>query len=85
MYKKAVALEEGDDEDVESAVPTRPRLRIHAFKIGFAIMLVIVTQSLAVSKVCSHIIVWRYDCAYNGQLLNQYMWDGGKLRFALVC
>ncbi|KAH6999207.1 glycosyl transferase family group 2-domain-containing protein [Ilyonectria sp. MPI-CAGE-AT-0026] len=67
VYKKAVALEEGDGEDVESAVPPRPRLRIHAFKIGFAIMLVIVTQSLAVSK-----------------LLNQYMWDGGKLRFALA-
>lgn len=33
----------------------------------------------------SHIIRWGYDCADDGQLLNQFMWDGGKLRFALVC
>jgi len=54
LYSKAVALEEGGDEndmDLEAASAPRPAIRIHAFKISFAIMLVILTQSLGVSRV----------------------------------
>ncbi|KAF4970250.1 hypothetical protein FZEAL_10085 [Fusarium zealandicum] len=72
IYKKAVALEEGVEEgddgiDVEGNAPRRPTLYLHALKMGFTIMLVIITQSISLSK-----------------LLNQYYWDGGKLRFTLV-
>ncbi|KAJ5986604.1 hypothetical protein N7451_010969 [Penicillium sp. IBT 35674x] len=70
IYSKAVALEEGEDEDdtdLEAASAPRPAIRIHAFKISFAIMLVILTQSLGVSR-----------------LLNEFSWDGGYTRFALV-
>lgn len=54
IFSRAVALEENEDEneDVEMAAPQRPRLKMHAFKISVAIMLVIITQSLGVIKVC---------------------------------
>ena len=60
VYSKAVALEEGGDEDetavdLEGNLAPRPAHRIHAFKISFAIMLVILTQSLGVSRVSSNI------------------------------
>lgn len=60
VYSKAVALEEGGDEDetavdLEGNLAPRPANRIHAFKISFAIMLVILTQSLGVSRVSSDI------------------------------
>ncbi|KAJ5131968.1 hypothetical protein N7448_006126 [Penicillium atrosanguineum] len=73
VYSKAVALEEGTEEDetpvdLEGNLAPRPAHRIHAFKISFAIMLVILTQALGVSR-----------------LINEYAWDGGYIRFALVC
>lgn len=56
IYSKAVALEEKTEEDetpvdLEGNLAPRPAHRIHAFKISFAIMLVILTQSLGVSRV----------------------------------
>lgn len=56
VYSKAVALEEGTVEDdtpvdLEGNLPPRPAHRIHAVKISLAIMLVILTQSLGVSRV----------------------------------
>lgn len=58
IYSKAVALEEGIEEDntpvdLEGNLAPRPAHRIHAFKISFAIMLVILTQALGVSRVSS--------------------------------
>ncbi|KAF4951030.1 hypothetical protein FGADI_7767 [Fusarium gaditjirri] len=51
IFQRAVALEENeDDEDVERAAASRPRLKMHAFKVTVAIMLVVVTQSLGVTK-----------------------------------
>ncbi|EPS28344.1 hypothetical protein PDE_03290 [Penicillium oxalicum 114-2] len=55
VYSKAVALEEGTVEDdtpvdLEGNLPPRPAHRIHAVKISLAIMLVILTQSLGVSR-----------------------------------
>ncbi|KAL4888330.1 glycosyl transferase family group 2-domain-containing protein [Aspergillus ambiguus] len=70
IYSKAVALEEGleDDElDLERNTRPRPVLLVHTLKISLAIMLVIVTQCLGISR-----------------LLNEYLWDGGYTRFALV-
>lgn len=56
IYSKAVALENGEEEDdpvvdLEGNMAPRPTHRIHAFKISFAIMLVILTQSLGVARV----------------------------------
>lgn len=56
VYSKAVALEEGGEEeetavDLEGNLAPRPIHRIHAFKISLAIMLVILTQSIGVSRV----------------------------------
>jgi hypothetical protein len=52
VFQRAVALEENEDdnEDVEGT-PVRPKLKMHAFKISLAIMLVIITQSLGITKV----------------------------------
>lgn len=59
IYSKAVALEEGEEDetavDLEGNLAPRPTVRIHAFKISFAIMLVILTQSLGVSRVSLNI------------------------------
>ncbi|KAL2670060.1 hypothetical protein Neosp_014941 [[Neocosmospora] mangrovei] len=51
VFQRAVALEENEDEneDVEGT-PIRPKLKMHAFKISLAIMLVIITQSLGITK-----------------------------------
>lgn len=58
VYIKAVALEEGtgedDDGDLEAELPVRPTARVHSIKVSLAIMLVILTQILGVSKV-SHL------------------------------
>jgi hypothetical protein len=54
---KAIALEEGengeedDGTDLEANQAPRPTARLHAVKISVAIMLVIITQALGVSKV----------------------------------
>ncbi|KAF5554620.1 hypothetical protein FMEXI_1902 [Fusarium mexicanum] len=52
IFQRAVALEENEDDedDVERAAAPRPKLKMHAFKVTVAIMLVIVTQSLGVTK-----------------------------------
>jgi hypothetical protein len=63
VYMKAVAMEEGNDEDEldpESAVPARPTLRMHALRSGLVMILVIVSQSLGVAKVsCQPIQILR--------------------------
>jgi hypothetical protein len=54
IYSKAVALEEGEEEDapdLEQNVAPRPALRMHSIKISLAIMLVILTQALGVARV----------------------------------
>ncbi|KAF5680749.1 hypothetical protein FDENT_8310 [Fusarium denticulatum] len=52
IFQRAVALEENEDDeaDIERAAAPRPRLKMHAFKVTVAIMLVVVTQSLGVTK-----------------------------------
>ncbi|KAL2838983.1 glycosyl transferase family group 2-domain-containing protein [Aspergillus pseudoustus] len=54
LYSRAVALEERGDEDeepdLEKALAPRPVIRVHAVKISMAIMLVIITQALGVSR-----------------------------------
>ncbi|KAK9413593.1 hypothetical protein SUNI508_11802 [Seiridium unicorne] len=53
IYMKAVALEEGEEDDagdLEANQAPRPAARLHSVKISLAIMLVIITQSLGVSK-----------------------------------
>ncbi|KAF4963889.1 hypothetical protein FSARC_8142 [Fusarium sarcochroum] len=52
VIQRAVALEENEDDndDLERDAPARPKLKIHAFKISLAIMLVIITQSLGITK-----------------------------------
>ncbi|KAJ5593912.1 uncharacterized protein N7459_000120 [Penicillium hispanicum] len=70
IYSKAVALEEGEEEDgvdLEGNVAPRPVLRVHTIKISIAVMLVIITQCLGISR-----------------LLNEFAWDGSYTRFALV-
>lgn len=54
-----MALEEGVEEDeapldLEGNLAPRPAHRVHAFKISFAIMLVILTQALGVSRVSAN-------------------------------
>lgn len=66
IYSKAVALEEGveeEDNDLEADLPPRPVARVHCFKISLAIMLVIVSQILGVSKVSYHlqVMVWKKE------------------------
>ncbi|KAL1878422.1 hypothetical protein Plec18167_004494 [Paecilomyces lecythidis] len=66
VYSKAIALEEGaeGDEtplDLEGNLAPRPVYRIHAFKISFAIMLVILTQSLGVSRLINE---YAWDGSY---------------------
>lgn len=54
IYKEAIALEEGVDDDavdLEGNAPKRPELLIHAFRTGLTIMLVIITQCLSIAKV----------------------------------
>jgi hypothetical protein len=54
VYSRAVALEEGAEEveeDIEGALPPRPVGRVHCIKASLAVMLVIVSQTLGVSKV----------------------------------
>ncbi|KAF9890520.1 hypothetical protein FE257_005925 [Aspergillus nanangensis] len=61
VYSKAVALEEGEDDeqlDLEKNATARPVLRVHSVKISLAIMLVILTQSLGVSRLLNE---YRWD------------------------
>ena len=53
IYMKAVAMEEGDEdeEEVESGVPPRPITNVASLKIGLAMILVIVTQIAGIANV----------------------------------
>jgi hypothetical protein len=53
IYMKAVAMEEGneDEEDVESGVPPRPITNVASIKVGLAIILVIVAQIAGIANV----------------------------------
>lgn len=53
VYQLAIKVEEGEDadEDLEGNPPVRPALRVHSFRIGIVMILVILTQSMGVSKV----------------------------------
>ena len=54
IYMKAVAMEEGNEEnneDLEAALPPRARPLLHTIKVSLAIVLVIVTQGLGIVKV----------------------------------
>lgn len=53
IYMKAVAMEEGeeDEEDVESGIPPRPITNVASIKVGLAIILVIVTQLAGIAVV----------------------------------
>jgi hypothetical protein len=53
VYQAAIKVEEGGegDEDVEGQELKRPTLLVHSFRIGIVIMLVILTQSVGVSRV----------------------------------
>ncbi|KAJ5825580.1 hypothetical protein N7474_002718 [Penicillium riverlandense] len=64
VYSRAVALEEktnDDTPDLESNSAPRPTLRVHAFKISLAIMLVIVTQALGISRLINE---YSWDGSY---------------------
>jgi hypothetical protein len=55
VYKRAIEVEEGkedDDADVEGNQPARPVLRVHSVRIGLVMILVLVTQSLGIARVC---------------------------------
>jgi hypothetical protein len=58
VYKRAIEVEEGkdddEDEDVENNQPVRPTLRIHSIRIGIVMILVVLTQALGISKVNFH-------------------------------
>lgn len=53
VIMKAIALEEGvdDDEDIEVELPLRLVVRVYLVKVSLAIILVIVWQTLRISKV----------------------------------
>jgi hypothetical protein len=54
VYRRAIQVEEGEDDedsDLEAAQAPRPELRLHSVRIGLVMILVVLTQSLGVSKV----------------------------------
>jgi hypothetical protein len=62
VYQAAIKVEEGgdeDDSDIESRALKRPTLLVHSFRIGIVMILVILTQSVGVSRV-SWISVEKY-------------------------
>ncbi|KAF5633200.1 hypothetical protein F25303_9232 [Fusarium sp. NRRL 25303] len=60
VYQAAIKVEEGGegDEDVEGQELKRPTLLVHSFRIGIVIMLVILTQSVGVSRLIRQ---WSWD------------------------
>ncbi|KAH7140030.1 glycosyl transferase family group 2-domain-containing protein [Dactylonectria estremocensis] len=64
VYQAAIKVEEGVDdvdEDLEGNPPVRPTLRVHSFRIGIVMILVILTQSMGVSKLLRQ---WAWDGDY---------------------
>jgi hypothetical protein len=53
IYMKAIAMEEGDEdeEDVEAGIPPRPITNVASVKVGLAVILVIVTQIAGIANV----------------------------------
>lgn len=76
VYQAAIKVEEGDDEsdeDIEGSQPKRPRLLVHSFRIGIVMMLVVLTQSVGVSRVSFGTSAWirvitdtGFSCSANG-------------------
>ncbi|KAF5021882.1 hypothetical protein F66182_6073 [Fusarium sp. NRRL 66182] len=61
VYQRAIKVEEGGDdgdEDLEGKQLVRPTLRVHSFRIGIVMMLVILTQSVGVSRLIRQ---WSWD------------------------
>ncbi|KAI8651093.1 Glyco-trans-2-like domain-containing protein [Fusarium keratoplasticum] len=61
VYQRAIKVEEGEgegEEDIEGKQPVRPVLRVHSFRIGVVMILVILTQSVGVSKLLRQ---WTWD------------------------
>ncbi len=57
-----MALEEGageDEDDVEGSLPKRWVSRVHSIKISIAMMLVVFTQAVGISKVRSGLVQHR--------------------------
>jgi hypothetical protein len=64
LFAKAVALEEGageHEDDVEGSLPKRPVSRVHSVKISIAMMLVVFTQAVGISKVRSSYVQHRFE------------------------
>ncbi|KAH7245158.1 glycosyl transferase family group 2-domain-containing protein, partial [Fusarium tricinctum] len=69
VYQAAIKVEEGDDEsdeDLEGSQPRRPRLLVHSFRIGIVMMLVVLTQSVGVSRLLRQ---WSWDGDYKRFIL----------------
>ncbi|KAJ4248395.1 hypothetical protein NW762_012732 [Fusarium torreyae] len=61
IYQRAIKVEEGEgdsDEDIEGKELVRPTLIVHSFRIGIVMMLVILTQSVGVSRLIRQ---WSWD------------------------
>ncbi|KAF7543007.1 hypothetical protein G7Z17_g11092 [Cylindrodendrum hubeiense] len=61
IYQAAFKVEEGEgeiEEDLEGNPPVRPALRVHSFRIGLVMILVILTQGLGVAKLLKE---WSWD------------------------
>ncbi|KAM0227015.1 hypothetical protein ACHAPO_011899 [Fusarium lateritium] len=63
VYQAAIKVEEGgdDDDDIEGKAPKRPTLRVHSVRIGIVMMLVILTQSVGISRLIRQ---WSWDGDY---------------------
>ncbi|GKU04577.1 hypothetical protein FLAG1_10110 [Fusarium langsethiae] len=64
IYQAAIKVEEGgddDDDDVEGRALKRPTLLIHSIRIGIVMILVILTQSVGVSRLIRQ---WSWDGDY---------------------
>ncbi|KAH6954264.1 glycosyl transferase family group 2-domain-containing protein [Fusarium avenaceum] len=69
VYQAAIKVEEGEDEsdeDLEGSQPRRPRLLVHSFRIGIVMMLVVLTQSVGVSRLLRQ---WSWDGDYKRFIL----------------
>lgn len=96
VYQAAIKVEEGEDEsdeDLEGSQPRRPRLLVHSFRIGIVMMLVVLTQSVGVSRVSFHLfeLCWiiidgDFSCFVNGPGMEITSASSWSLSFLLcVC